>query len=219
MDDCETESAPTRGGPFRRIGLGLKLLLLLIAMLVVAYVLIYAPEIHHLARRVRQPGATWFGWTWPGWFTAALWWVTAALAAAQLLFLAGLYGYALMASVRRLYWCAHRRRAVRRWRPIAAAAGLGPVRRWMALRIGTNEPTKKSIRRLWAARTPAWLGRGLFVVGFAATFAVWLNMGADLTSLPSGMVVLVLVAFVYLSDERAPSVFVSQTAGRHAKAD
>ncbi|KXP14466.1 hypothetical protein [Tsukamurella pseudospumae] len=219
MDEQVVEPDAARRGPLRLIALGVKLVLFLVVLLLAAYVLIYAPELHDLARRIREPGATWFGRTWPGWFTTALWLSTGALAVAQLLFLAGLYGYALMASVRRLYWCAHRRRAVRRWRPIAAAAGLGPVRRWMALRIGTNAPAKASVRRLWAARTPPWLGRGLVVFGFAATIAVWVNMGAALTSLPSGIVVFVLVVFVYLGDERAPSVFASPTVGRHAEAE
>ncbi|KXO90730.1 hypothetical protein [Tsukamurella pseudospumae] len=218
MDEQIVEPDAAGRGPLRRIALGVKLVLFLVVLLVVAYVLIYAPELHDLARRIREPGATWFGRTLPGWFTFALWLSTGALAVAQLLFLAALYGYALTASGRRLYWCAHRRRAVRRWRPIAAAAGLGPVRRWMALRAGTNGPTKASIRRLWTARTPAWLGRGLFAFGFAATIAVWVDMGASLTALPSGAVY-VLLAFVYLGDARAPSVFVSPTVGRHAKAE
>ncbi len=162
---------------------------------------------------------TWTNRRSAGWFAAGMWWVTAALSVMQLLVLAGVYGYALMASVRRLYWCAQRRRAVRRWRPIAAAAGIGRARRWRALRIGTNAATQASIRRLWKARTPGWLGRGLFLIGFSATIAAWVDMGASLTELPSGLVTFVLVAFVVLDTERAPSVFTSPAVGRHAKAE
>lgn len=190
--------------------------LILVAMtLAVAW----APDLHSAAQRIREPGGMWFGRTWPGWFTTSAWSVTAVLAVVQLFALAVIYGHALMASVRRLYWCAHRRRAVRRWRPIAATAGIGPVRRWLALRAGTNEPTKRSIRRLWSARTPRWFGRGLFLLGFVATLGAWVYMGADLTSTPSDLFIFVLVAHVYLSDDRAPSVFVSRTVGRHVKAD
>ncbi|BDD82206.1 hypothetical protein TPB0596_19690 [Tsukamurella pulmonis] len=148
-----------------------------------------------------------------------MWWNTAVLGSVHLLALAVTYGYALMASVRRLYWCTHRLRAVRRWRPIAAAAGIGPVRRWAALRAGTNDSTKKSIRRLWAARTPPWLGRGLFLIGVVATLGPWVAAGADLTSTPSGLVIFVFVALIYLSDERAPSVFAPRTADGGAKAE
>ncbi|BDH57924.1 hypothetical protein MTP03_28630 [Tsukamurella sp. PLM1] len=191
---------------------------ILVVLLAACYALIFAPELHAAGRRIHG-GGMWFGRAWPAWLAAGVWVVTGVLALVQLLFLAVLYGYALMASVRRLYWCAHRRRAVRRWRPIAAAAGIGPVRRWLALRAGTNEPTKKSIRRLWTARTPRWLGRGLFLLGVVGTLGAWIGMGADLTSMPSGLFIFVLVAHAYLSDERAPSVFVSRTVGRHAKAD
>ena len=216
VDDASEQAAAGGAGGWRWVVVLLfGLLLLVVAILALAW----APDLHRAAGRIREPGATWLGRAWPGWFTAGMWWMTAALALGQLLALATVYGFALMASVRRLYWCAHRRRAVRRWRPIAAAAGIGPVRRWMALRIGTNAPTKKSIRRLWAARTPSWLGLGLFVIGFVATLGAWVSMGADLTSMPSGIFVFVLVVLVYLSDERAPSVFVSRTVGRHAKAE
>ncbi|ADG79144.1 putative protein OS=Tsukamurella paurometabola (strain ATCC 8368 / DSM / CCUG 35730 /CIP 100753 / JCM 10117 / KCTC 9821 / NBRC 16120 / NCIMB 702349/ NCTC 13040) OX=521096 GN=Tpau_2541 PE=4 SV=1 [Tsukamurella paurometabola] len=141
---------------------------------------------------------------------------TGAFAAFQLFFLATAYGYAAMASVRRLYWCAHRRKAVKRWRRIAWAAGIGPVRRWAALRAGTNAPTKQSIKRLWKARTPAWLGRGLFLLGFAATIGAWVDMGADLADPPIGIFGFVILALVVLGDDRTPSVFESTTLGKHA---
>ncbi|WP_133298723.1 hypothetical protein [Tsukamurella pulmonis] len=219
MGESETDDS-TRGigtaGCVLRV---LSLAALLLALLVAVFVVIYAPELHEASRRIREPGGRWFGREWPAWLAVCLWLVTGVLAAGHLVVVAVIYGYALMASVRRLFWCTHRLRAVRRWRPIAAAAGIGPVRRWAALRAGTNDSTKRSIRRLWAARTPPWLGRGLFLIGVVATLGPWVAAGADLTSTPSGLVIFVFVALIYLSDERAPSVFAPHTADGGAKAE
>ncbi|MDP0399388.1 hypothetical protein [Tsukamurella strandjordii] len=195
-------SEPETGSAGRRGCLGA--VVVVVAALLLCVLVVFSPDLYGRFRAGDSAADRWLAVA------------TGAFAAIQLLILATAYGYAVMASVRRLYWCAHRRKAVKRWRRIARAAGIGPVRRWAALRAGTNAPTKQSIKRLWKARTPAWLGRGLFLLGFACSIGAWVDMGADLADPPIGMFSFVILALVVLSDDRAPSVFESPTLGKHA---
>ncbi|WP_019204353.1 hypothetical protein [Tsukamurella sp. 1534] len=143
--------------------------------------------------------------------------LAAVFASLHLLLAVAVSGWGALAAVRRIHWCVHRRRAVRRWSVIARSGGFDWSRTALALFAGTNDPTKRSIRRLWRARVPRWQRSLPFLGGAGATLGLWAVTGARLSDPPVMQAYVLFAAALVYGGTRAPSVFESSAVGRHAR--